>query len=72
MKTYYLVAEKSAVTNSYSVNVRDNSNGCEILKTFQAENYSEAVKMFSFSAKNMGKTVYCGISVAGNPFHGEA
>ena len=71
MKTYYLVAEKSAV-NGYAVSVRDNPNNCEVLKEFQAENYPAAVKMFSFSAKNMGKTVYCGISADGKPFHGEA
>lgn len=70
MKTYYLVAEKSAV-KGYAVSVRDNPNGCEVLKEFTAENYSEAVKMFSFSAKNMGKTVYCGVSENGTPFHGE-
>lgn len=32
--------------------------------------YDDAVKMFSFSAQNMGKTVYCGVSKSGKPFHG--
>ena len=64
---YYLVAEKSIVSGGYTVNVRDNASGLEVLKTFEAESYSDAVKMFSFSAQNMGKTVYCGVSKDGTP-----
>lgn len=69
MKKYYLVAEKDIINGGYNVNVRDNARGLEILKEFEAESYSEAVKMFSFSVKNMGKTVFCGVSENGNPYH---
>jgi len=72
MKTYYLVAEKDAATGGYTVNVRDNARGVEVLKTFEASSYSDAVKMFSFSAANMGKAVYCGVSRDGKLYHGEA
>lgn len=71
MNTYYLCAEKSPVNGSFTLSVRDNSNGCEVLKAFQAENYPDAVKMFSFTAKSLGKTVFCGVSANGKPFHGE-
>lgn len=70
MKTYYLVAEKR-VSGGYAVNVRDNAKGVEVLKTFEAENYSEAVQMFTFSARNKGKAAYCGVDKNGDPFHGE-
>ena len=72
MKKYYLVAEKDIINGGYNVNVRDNARGLEILKEFEAESYSEAVKMFSFSVKNMGKTVYCGVHQDGTVYHGEA
>lgn len=72
MKTYYLVAEKDIVNGGYTVNVRDNARGLEVLMTFEAERYSDAVKMFSFRATNMGKTVWCGVSKDGKPYHGEA
>ena len=71
MKKYYLVAEKDIVNGGYTVNVRDNARDLEILKEFEAESYSEAVKMFSFSASNMGKAVYCGVRKDGTPYHGE-
>lgn len=72
MKKYYLAAEKSAVGNSLTVRVTDNPRGMEILKEFEAKNYSEALKRYSFSVHNMGKAVYCGVDSNGNPYHGEA
>lgn len=72
MKTYYLVAEKDIANGGYTVNVRDNARGLTVLMTFEAECYSEAVRMFSFRATNMGKTVWCGVSKDGKPYHGEA
>ena len=72
MKKYYLVAKKSALSNNYEVQVVDNPKGMEILKEFDAENYSEAVRRYSFLARNMGKAVYCGVDVNGNPYHGES
>ena len=72
MRTYYLVAEKDIVNGGYTVNVRDNARGLEVLKTFEAESFSDAVEMFSFRASSMGKTVWCGVSKDGTPFHGEA
>ena len=71
MKTYYLCAERSIVNGGFTVSVRDNARGLEILKEFQAENYSDAVKQYRFSVSNMGKTAYCGVNVNGEPFHGE-
>ena len=72
MKTYYLCAEKSLVNSGYTVSVRDNVRGLEILKEFQAENYAEAVKQYKFSVTCNGKSAYCGVNVNGEPFHGEA
>lgn len=72
MKKYYLVAEKDVVSGNYTISVRDNPRGMEILKEFEAENYSEAVKKYSFSVRSMGKSAWCGIDAAGEPFHGEA
>ena len=71
MKTYYLVAEKGT-SGSYTVSVQDNPRNNEILKEFEAENFSAAVKQYSFIARNMGKSVFCGIAKDGNPYHGEA
>lgn len=73
MKKYYLVAEQSKDTNGnirYMVNVRDSFRGLTVLVEFEAKSYSDAVKMFSFSAKNMGKAVYCGVDISGMPYHG--
>lgn len=72
MKKYYLVAEKDPINRVLCVHVADNSIGMEILKEFEAPSYSEAVKMFSFSARNNGKSAFCGVSFNGNPYHGEA
>ena len=72
MKKYYLAAEKSMVNNSYEVRVTDNPRGMEILKEFEAENYSEAVQRYSFMVRGTNKTVFCGVDVNGNPYHGEA
>lgn len=69
MKTYYLVAEKSFVSgNHYTVSVRDNPKGAEVLKEFQAKSYSDAVKMFNFTASNMGHSVSCGVAIDGKPY----
>ena len=72
MKKYYLVAEKMPMGNSFTVRVTDNPRGLEILKEFEAESFSEAVKQYSFSARNMGKAVFCGVDGKGNPYHGES
>lgn len=71
MKKYYLVAETKAA-DRFELRVTDNPRGMEILKEFEAESYSAAVKRYSFSASNMGKSVFAGVAVDGNPFHGEA
>ena len=70
MKTYYLCAERTLL-NNYTVSVRDNPRGCEILKKFEAQNFSEAVKRYNFLAGNMGKAVGCGVSENGTPYHFE-
>lgn len=62
MKTYYLIAEK--LGNGYQVRVSDAPRG-EVLKEFLAERYTEAVKMFSFSADGAGKTATCGVAPTG-------
>ena len=72
MKKYYLVAEKSVIGDRYTIRVTDNPRGMEILKEFESESYSEAVKQYSFSASSMGKAVYCGVDTNGKPYHGEA
>ena len=71
MKKFYLVAETKAA-DRFEIRVTDNPRGMEILKEFEAENYSAAVKRFSFTARNMGKAVFAGVAVDGTPFHGEA
>lgn len=70
MKKYFLVAESKV--NGFDVHVTDNPRGCEILKEFEAERFSDAVKMFNFSAKGMKATAYCGVRPDGSVFHGEA
>ena len=72
MKKYYLAATKSAWWGSYHVQVTDNPKGMEILKEFEAENYSEAVHRYSFMAHGMNTTVWCGVDVNGEAYHGEA
>lgn len=71
MRKYYLVAE-TTVNGNFSVFVTDNCRNREVLKEIEAECYSEAVKRVSFSAINMGKSVFCGVDVHGKPYHGEA
>lgn len=80
MRKYCLVAEKRKDTFGnihYEVRVcdyvPDNSRGArwlEVLKTFEAKSYSDAVKMFNFSVENMGRYAYCGVDISGEPFHG--
>lgn len=65
MKTYYLVSEKLGI--SFQIKVSDAPHG-EVLKEFSAESYSAAVKMFSFSATNCGKTAICGVAANGKPY----
>lgn len=65
MKTYYLVSEN--LGTSFQIKVSDAPNG-EVLKEFSSESYSAAVKMFSFSATNCGKTAICGVSTDGKPY----
>ena len=72
MKTYYLVAEKKAVSDGFNVFVSDNPRGFDVLKTFEAPSYAAAVKMFSFSVRGAGKAAFCGVDSAGEVFHGEA
>lgn len=72
MKNFYLVAEKDPYNGNFTVSVRDNAKGMEILKEFSAESYAEAVKKYSFSVSSMGKSAWCGVNTAGVPFHGEA
>lgn len=71
MRKYYLVAE-AKLNGNYNVFVTDNANGRIVLMEIEANSYSEAVKRVSFSALNMGKSVWCGVRADGKPYHGEA
>ena len=72
MKKYYLVAEKSAVSNSYEVRVADNPRDMEILKEFEAENFFEAQYRYSFMVHGIDKSAFCGVSADGKAYHGES
>lgn len=66
MRKYYLIAEgKDPIT----VRVSDTlGQGCTALLELEAESYSQAVKMVSFSARNMGKAAICGVKANGEPY----
>lgn len=66
MRKYYLIAEgKDPIT----VRVSDAlGQGRTALLELDAESYSQAVKMISFSARNMGKAAICGVRANGEPY----
>lgn len=66
MKRYYLIAEGK---NPITVRVSDSlGQGRTALLELEAESYSQAVKMVSFSARNMGKAAICGVKASGEPY----
>lgn len=66
MKRYYLIAEGK---NPFTVRVSDGlAPGYTKLLELEAESYSQAVKMVSFSARNMGKAAICGVKANGEPY----
>ena len=68
MKKYYLIAEKNSETLT-TIRVSDAlGNGRVCLMEFDAPSFSEAVKMFSFSATGCGKTAICGVAKNGKPY----
>lgn len=68
MKKYYLIAEKAGA-EKMTVRVSDAVGpGRVCLMEFDAQSFSEAVKMFSFSATGCGKTAICGVAKNGQPY----
>lgn len=66
MRKYYLIAEgKDPITVRVSDGV---APGCTALMELEAESFSKAVKMVSFSARNMGKAAICGVKANGEPY----
>lgn len=66
MRKYYLIAEGK---DHFNVRVCDGvPQGCTALMELEAESFSKAVKMVSFSARNMGKVALCGVKPNGEPY----
>ncbi len=63
---YYLIAEGK---NPITIRVSDSLDpGRTVLMELEAESYSQAVKMVSFSVRNMGKAAICGVKPNGEPY----
>jgi len=66
MRKYYLIAEGK---DPIRVRVSDATGpGRTVLMELEAESYSAAVKMVSFSAWNMGRGASCGVGLDGKPY----